>query len=162
MIRRLLVLTALLFLTAAFAAADNFTFTYTGNAGDTASGMLTATNNGDGSFQVTSVTNGLYDGLAITGLNNFLGADNLLFVPPNPGYLDFNGLGFDITNGDLVNIYYNNGAYELISQNGAFDTDGTFTLSGGGPPPIPEPSSILLFGTGLLGAAGAIRRKFAR
>ncbi|MEO8726281.1 MAG: PEP-CTERM sorting domain-containing protein [Acidobacteriaceae bacterium] len=33
--------------------------------------------------------------------------------------------------------------------------------AGGGPPPIPEPSSILLFGTGLLGAAGALRRKFS-
>ncbi|MEO8727293.1 MAG: PEP-CTERM sorting domain-containing protein [Acidobacteriaceae bacterium] len=161
MIRRLLVLSVLLLLTAAFAAADTFTFTYAGNTGDTASGTLTATNNGGGQFQVTSISNGLYDGIALTGLNNFLGADNLLFVPPSPGYLDFNGLGFNVANGDEINIYYNAGAYELISLNGAFDTDGTFTLSGGGPPPIPEPSSILLFGTGLLGAAGALRRKIA-
>lgn len=38
----------------------------------------------------------------------------------------------------------------------------SFQISGtNGPPPIPEPSSILLFGTGLLGAAGALRRKFS-
>ncbi|MEO8726280.1 MAG: PEP-CTERM sorting domain-containing protein [Acidobacteriaceae bacterium] len=38
----------------------------------------------------------------------------------------------------------------------------SFSISGGGaPPPIPEPSSILLFGTGLLGAAGVLRRKFS-
>lgn len=35
-----------------------------------------------------------------------------------------------------------------------------FTLSGhGGPPTTPEPSSILLFGSGILGLAGVLRRK---
>lgn len=39
----------------------------------------------------------------------------------------------------------------------------SFQIAGtsGLPPPIPEPSSILLFGTGLLGAAGALRRKLS-
>ena len=38
-----------------------------------------------------------------------------------------------------------------------------FQISGTGvaPPPIPEPSSLVLLGTGLLGAAGALRRKFS-
>ena len=33
------------------------------------------------------------------------------------------------------------------------------TLSPGGPPPLPEPSSIALLGTALVGAAAAVRRK---
>ncbi len=38
-----------------------------------------------------------------------------------------------------------------------------FTLSGGCcGPPVPEPSSILLFGSGVLGLAGVLRRKLGR
>ena len=42
--------------------------------------------------------------------------------------------------------------------------DDTFVFSNvqATPAPTPEPSSILMFGTGLIGAAGALRRKFAR
>ena len=39
----------------------------------------------------------------------------------------------------------------------------SFTLSGGTPPPnTPEPSSIMLFGSGILGLAGVLRRKMTR
>ena len=41
--------------------------------------------------------------------------------------------------------------------------DDTFVFTNIDPPSAtPEPSSFALFGTGLLGAAGLIRRKFAR
>jgi hypothetical protein len=38
----------------------------------------------------------------------------------------------------------------------------SFTLSGCCHPPVPEPSSILLFGSGILGVAGILRRKLNR
>ena len=37
---------------------------------------------------------------------------------------------------------------------------GTWTESSTDPSPVPEPSSIVLFGTGALGLAGSVRRKF--
>jgi len=36
---------------------------------------------------------------------------------------------------------------------------GTWIVAGGGPPPVPEPSTMLLFGIGLLGLARVNRRK---
>jgi hypothetical protein len=37
-----------------------------------------------------------------------------------------------------------------------------FTISGGAPSTTPEPSSIMLFGSGVLGLAGVLRRKLTR
>ena len=38
----------------------------------------------------------------------------------------------------------------------------SFTISSGPPPSTPEPSSIMLFGSGILGLAGVLRRKMTR
>ena len=53
-------------------------------------------------------------------------------------------------------------AYCLTGLGCVADSVGLVTTFGTGnaPPPIPEPGSLVLLGTGLLGAAGALRRKF--
>ena len=68
---------------------------------------------------------------------------------------------WDINNGPSVAYFQNegasgnlNGVFEPGSNSEAFDIDGT---SGG--PVIPEPSSFLLLGSGLVSFAGMMRRK---
>lgn len=160
MLRKSLVVSALLLCTAVFAAADDFNFTF--NSGlHTATGTLVTTDLGGGEFQITDITNGMINGVAITTLDNFAGGDNLLFVPANPGYLDFNGFSFLDAAGNDWNIFYGSVPYELFGSDGSFDSLASFTITQvGPPPPVPEPGSLLLIGTGMLGAAGALRRKF--
>jgi len=56
------------------------------------------------------------------------------------------------------------GMEDLPASVSDFDyNDDTFVFTNVAPTAAtPEPSSFLLFGTGLIGAAGAVRRKFAR
>ncbi len=79
-----------LLLLPAIAKADTFTFSSTGSDAFSGTGLLTATNNGDGSFTVTGIS-----GTGITGLiapGDFFN-DNLLF-PDAARLVDVNGLGF--------------------------------------------------------------------
>lgn len=49
--------------------------------------------------------------------------------------------------------------FQLSDSNGDFSGIVTGPVGGSSPSPVPEPSSIVLLGSGLLAAAGAVRRK---
>ena len=73
----------------------------------------------------------------------------------------------------FLNFYDSTGAFNKVvftesPQVGGFESDnhtlGNLTAPPAGTPlsPVPEPSSIALLGTGLIGCAGALRRKLSR
>jgi hypothetical protein len=146
------------------AQADVFSFNYNG-AGVNASGLITADKTvTPGEWLITGIT-GYRNGDPITFIpipdpGQFL-VDNLLFVPPDPGYFDgTDHSGFVIQTADgLFDPYYINATGHFESQIPGNFNPGvpiTFTASA-----VPEPTSILFLGTVVLGLAGALKRKWA-
>ncbi|HZY62922.1 MAG TPA: PEP-CTERM sorting domain-containing protein [Edaphobacter sp.] len=168
-----------LFVLTAFAStsalADTFTFSFTGPL-FWGSGHFTADQIGTSdNYNITSVFDGsVTSGLGtsnivgLLGVNTFQGNDNILIYPGTfgwngPKYFNHGGVSFSLDNGYDVNLndtfLFENAV--AGTPHGFTITELTFVDVDRQTSPVPEPSTLALLGTGVLGLAGAVRRKFA-
>jgi hypothetical protein len=165
----------------AFAAtavhADTFSFSFSpvvpGLFDFAGSGTFTATEVGNTDiYNITAVTGTVTDILGpstitgLLGLNSFQGNDNELIYPGSglfgEKFFDSDGVSFSLKNGNDVNLHDNGVEWAVGGSpkgSDSFELDIVDVSTDPSTPAVPEPSTLALFGTGILGAAGAIRRR---
>jgi hypothetical protein len=167
---------ALAILCAQSSKADTFSFTFTGIPGlftpdpFSGSGTFTATEIGNTDhWNITGVSGSvsdLFGSSAITGLlgvGKFDSNDNILIFPGEGffggKFFDSDGVSFSLQNGNDINLQ-DGGLETAFGGSPKGDQEFEFDIVDvSQDPAVPEPSTLALFGTGMLGVAGAIRRR---
>jgi hypothetical protein len=158
-----------------YASSTTFTFTISG-VGYSGSGTLTGIadpsnaaaydlTSGSGTLNGTPITLNYTPGVDIgnPGMDLFAGASyNNVLYPSGASLLD--GYGLDLAYGsDILVPYFSGGQYQLYDTTRPFYADVTpISFAVTAVAPTPEPSGIVLLGTGIAGAAILMRRRLVR
>src|SRR6516164_2465352 len=146
------------------ANADTMSFALSG-VGFTTSGTFSGSPTAPGTWLVTGAT-GSFNGTSITGVwptsnNGNIFAFNNLYYWPAPN-LDVYGIVVTLQNGDLVNFCYDTpncalpGGYAALLWDPNVGTTFLYADTVAFGQPVPEPGTLALMGTGLLGLVGAV------
>lgn len=149
------------------ALADTFSFSF-GTAGVDAfngSGTLTGSLIGPGIYQITAVTGTTNTGngtnrpiSGIDAVDGFQDNDNILDMNAGASYFDYDGLSYSLMNGAMINLYLTDGEI-LERSNGSTVTEAVPITIADTTAVTPEPGTLLLMGTGMLGTLGMLRRR---